>query len=78
MGMSNRLSIYRYKRNIGGLFLFIWDTLITFDIFVLILHISLTAFSQRQNEAWNIIYCVATINLIGQASINIFHDTKMK
>jgi hypothetical protein len=58
--------------------LFLWDTLFTFDICVLLFHIILTALTKRNDEGWNIIYCVGVINILGQAAINIFLDQKLK
>jgi hypothetical protein len=54
--------------------MFIFDTFVTFDIFILLFHILLVALSQRNDEGWMIIYCVGAINLVGQSSINILQD----
>ena len=62
-----------------GLLLFLADTFVTFDLAVLVLHVILITLSQRESdESWNIIYCVATVNIIGQAALNIFHDAKLR
>ena len=58
--------------------MFIFDTFVTFDIFILLFHILLVALSQRNDEGWMIIYCVGAINLVGQSSINILQDQKLK
>jgi magnesium-transporting ATPase (P-type) len=63
---------------LNGFFLFLWDTFFTFDLCILLLHVLLAALSSREDECWNIIYCVAAINIIGQAALNLFHDGKLK
>ena len=64
--------------NALGIGYFLWDTLVTFEIGVLIFHIILAVISKRNDECWNIIICVGVISIIGQASINIFQDQRFK
>ena len=74
LGMTNKLVFNRYQRTLTGVLLFFWDTIFTFDIFILMFQVLLTGLSHRNDEGWNIVYCLATLNILGQSILNLFHD----
>jgi magnesium-transporting ATPase (P-type) len=78
LGMTNKLCIHRYKRSFSGVLIFFWDTLFTFDVCILLFQVLLTGLSRRNDEGWNLIYCLAVLNIIGQSFLNLFHDFKLR